>query len=67
MRTYLEEAGTDTSTTGAPLDLGGTFVGPMHDRIHALLAATIEVTLDTSPTDGAVRSGERVAAEILTG
>jgi monoamine oxidase len=28
---------TDASEGGVPLDLGGTFVGPMHDRFHALI------------------------------
>ena len=28
---------TEPSATGVPLDLGGTFIGPMHDRIHTLI------------------------------
>jgi monoamine oxidase len=27
---------TETSTTGVPVDMGGCFVGPGHDRLHAL-------------------------------
>ena len=28
---------TEPSAGGVPLDLGGTFIGPMHDRLHALV------------------------------
>jgi monoamine oxidase len=38
---------TQRSNGGLPIDMGGTFVGPMHDRLHAL---TKEMGVSTFPT-----------------
>jgi monoamine oxidase len=41
---------TRPSRTGVPIDLGGTFVGPHHDRLRALAG---EMTVSTFPTNAA--------------